>query len=138
MNFAKTPMRSFILSPQRTVVVILIWRTSKFVFFSQSTCGKDLLQENCSQDHDSLAGRWMTIYILTTLFNECCFFQGLARDPFLVMLLEMPLILLIKIGHIWINLAMSSLSNLAYLTTLDIQEQVNLPHRLYNLSVHHP
>ena len=64
----------------------------------------------------------MTIYILTTLVNECRFFQGLARDPFLVMLLEMPLILLIKIGHIWINLAMSSLSNLAYLTTLDIQE----------------
>ena len=56
----------------------------------------------------------MTIHILTALFNECRFFQVLARDPFLVMLLEMPLILLIKIGHIWVNLAMSPLSNLAY------------------------
>ena len=114
MNFTKTPMRSFILLPQRTVVVILIWRTSKFVCFSHSTFGKDLLYENCSQDHDTLAGRWMTIHILTALSNECHFFQVLARDPFLAMLLEMSLILLIKIGHIWINLAVSPLSNLAY------------------------
>ena len=128
-------MRPFFLSPERTAVVIWVWRTPKFVFFTFCMWRSSALGK-------LLPGLWFFGWMMDdqptfwpVVSNWYHFFQILARGPFQVMLLEMSFL---DLNWDWPPMDQTghfTTSGFGLLTALDILEWANLPHGPYNLSV---